>query len=232
MRVFKYLLAFGLAAATPAAFAALADDVGDADTFGRSVKYLGGKGAPMLNLTQDCANVATFDRCILITPNSFVNIDQSNLLSIKLPSFSTLSMVCFSVTTNISYRFNNTSTARMQHSFSMWPTFTIESTVLNNPSIIDPTTGLPANGKLVSRLNSFSVINSLQPGDTEQQSLSFSRECVGGLVSRSYLLGIGLTSSQVTSFFANPITITFGAAGTANNVLFASYLMGVRLYGD
>jgi hypothetical protein len=42
----------------------------------------------------------------------------------------------------------------------------------------------------------------------------------------------GLSAALATQFFQKPITLRFGAAGTAQLVSSANYLYGVRLYGD
>jgi hypothetical protein len=50
----------------------------------------------------------------------------------------------------VSFSMINTGAATTQGRFSYVPTITIESEALNDPSLIDPTTGLPYNGSFTT----------------------------------------------------------------------------------
>lgn len=218
---------------TNATFAALVDDVGDADSFGRSVKYLGAKSAPFVYLEPDCSLLGTIqDRCVNIAATGSTSISQSGLITFKIPAFSTRSLVCFSYNLYTSYEFANYTAVKRQSQFSVRPTYTIESSVLNNPSIIDPFTSAPANGKLVGSLSSYNVYRSIGPGDYDFESQFFSRQCSGGLISKAFLQSAGLTSSQIAAFFASPITITIASAGSVSGLEYGGYQFGFRLFGD
>jgi hypothetical protein len=109
---------------------------------------------------------------------------------------------------------------------------TIENDVLNDPTLIDPGTGLPYGGRMTRPLSQYSKWRSLAPGERAGETMSLSRECISGLVSKSSLIEAGLSPAQAKQFFRNPMTFTFGAAGGMQGVGFARYTYGIRLYGD
>jgi outer membrane scaffolding protein for murein synthesis (MipA/OmpV family) len=49
---------------------------------------------------------------------------------------------------------------------------------------------------------------------------------------RALVEGYGLSEAQATQFFKKPMTITFGARGSAQSSEFTNYFYGIRLYGD
>jgi hypothetical protein len=235
MRETKFALAVGLLCLTSTALAALVDDVGDADSFGRQAKYLGAKSSPFIYIEPDCAalgDIGTIDRCVAINPVGTTVTSQTNMAVFKLPANSTRSLICFSYNLYVSYSFTNNSAARRESSISVRPTYTIESPLLNGASIIDPFTGAPANGKISSSLSSYTMARTLSPGDSEFQSQQFGRGCVGGLVNKQLLQSAGLSSFQIALFFANPITVTIGSAGNVRSTERGGYQFGFRLYGD
>jgi hypothetical protein len=109
---------------------------------------------------------------------------------------------------------------------------TIEDEVLDDPTLIDPVTGLPYGGRMQLGLTSYSESRSIAPGERAQKSMFLSRHCIGGLVSRRSLVASGLSDTQAKQFFKKPMTITFGAQGSMRILDFANYFYGIRLYGD
>jgi hypothetical protein len=234
MTATRFALAVCLLGLTDIAIAALADDVGDADSFGRQAKYIGAKSSPYIYLEPDCASLGDIgtNRCVNLSASGSVPVDQADLIVFKLPANATRSMVCFSFNLSVSYSFANYGSARQQSSLSVRPTYTIESSLLSGAGIVDPYTGAPANGKISSSLSSYQTSRSLTPGDSEFENQHFSRQCVGGLINKSTLQAAGLSNLQIARFFASPITLTIGSAGNARATEFGGYQIGFRLYGD
>lgn len=221
-------LAARAAAVTP-------EDVGDADSFGRNVTYLGIAQTLNVLLTDDCSGSnPEFERCIVNNPAPApTSFNESKLAVINLPAKATQSLICFSLTPIISVNWENYSAAPRTAHFTARAVIDIENPVLADPALIDPTTGLPFNGVLQLSLSTWHNWHTIQPGENEYQQSSQTRSCIAGLVSkRALVLNYGLTEAQATQFFKKPMTLRFGAAGSAQSSSITNYLYGIRLYGD
>jgi hypothetical protein len=93
---------------------------------------------------------------------------------------------------------------------------------LDDPTLIDPNTGLPYGGRMTLPLSTWSESRSIAAGEREQKSMFLTRHCIGGLVSKRSLVGSGLTQTQAKQFFKKPMTFTFGSSGTVQVVDFLS----------
>lgn len=223
------------AVSATAAAAPTVDDVGDADSFGRNVTYLGLAQTLSVSVLDDCsASDPTVERCIVAnpapSPTSFI---EDGLATINLPTKATKSLICFALTPIIQVQWENLLATPAQARFSGSALVTIDNEVLDDPTLIDPGTGLPFGGVLELGLSTFTDIHTLQPGETDFKTLQMSRSCIAGIVSKRVLVDTyGLTEMQATQFFKKPMSITFGARGTFALSSFASYFYGIRLYGD
>ena len=73
---------------------------------------------------------------------------------------------------------------------------TIDNEVLDDPTLIDPGTGLPFGGVLALGLSTFTDIHTLQPGETDFKAMQMSRSCIAGIVSKRALVdNYGLTET-------------------------------------
>ena len=238
MKLSSMLLATAVSAYVASAAPPVAD-VGDADSFGRTNKYLGAKSGPMVWLRTDCAAgpsnpMGPNDRCVVVNANGpQTAIDQADLASIRLPGGSTHSLICFAITTVYTYTLVGPSTGKAQGLFLLNHAVTIQSNVFNNPALTDPYTGQPMNGRITIPLSGFYHSQTLQAGESVGDLQTNTRSCIGGIVSIASLKGTyGLTTSQVNAFFANPVTVTLGATGQVFRSDRGQYSMGFRLYGD
>jgi hypothetical protein len=224
-----------LSPAVTAAAAPTVEDVGDADSFGRNVTYLGLAQTLPVTVLDDCsASDPAFERCIVANaapaPTSF---NESGLATMNLPGKATKSLMCFALTPFIQVQWENFLGAPAQARFSGNAVITIDNDVLDDPTLIDPGTGLPFGGVMTLGLGTFTDFHTLQSGETDFKAYQTSRSCIAGIVSkRSLIEGFGFTEMQANQFFKKPMTITFGARGTFALSSFASYFYGIRLYGD
>jgi hypothetical protein len=217
-----------------------ATDVGDADSFGRSVTYLGVAQTSQVSFQPDCTPDPASpplpnDRCVTLSPAPGTTVfDEAELAVIKLPAKATHSIVCHSLTPLMNFQFNNTTGAPQPSAvFNATVAVRIESEVLNDPTLIDPATGLPFGGSFEVVLPTYRENRSLAADERAFKALTLTRECIGGVLSRSSLtLGEGLSDAQADAFFKKPITMHFGVRGTARLVDFAIFTAGIRLYGD
>jgi hypothetical protein len=234
------VIALGLIAAAAAQAAPpTVEEVGDPDSFGRDVIYLGSAQSSNIALQDDCtpdpsAPPGPNDRCIVLAAQpAATSWNEDGLVTLQLPADSTKSLVCFALTPSVNYEFNNfTGVLQPNARFTGRAVITIENEVLNDPTLIDPNTGLPYGGRMTLTLSTWSESRSLAAGEREQKSMFLSRHCIGGLVSKRSLVGGGLSETQAKQFFKKPMKFTFGSSGIVQLVDFANYFYGIRLYGD
>jgi hypothetical protein len=214
--------------------------VGDTDSFGRYVKYIGLMSTGFILVQSDCSVAATGplgpeDHCVVTNPapanTSFTIPDVARMI---IPGKSTNSLFCHTQTPVVTYAFaNNTGVYQPNARFALTPSYTIQNAVLNDPSMIDPTTGLPFNGQLKLSLAGIRHGRSLQPGENQIERDNNTRACISGLVSKANLVdSFGLTAVQAANFFKNDSIITMSLTGQAAMVDFAAINYGTRFYGD
>lgn len=223
-----------IAARAPAA--PTVEDVYDVDSFKRSVTYLGLASA-FINLSDTCpTDPANPDElCATLNPApAFTNFNFQDAARIKLPAKSSNSILCywFSPVLNIGYGNFGTTPAYGRLRYN--PTLTIENPVLDDPALIDPTTGAPFGGKLLTSMSSSeSFVVPLDPGVSFSERTRDSTVCMAGFVSKKALIdNYGLTEAQARKFFNKPTTIRLNVTGAAQNVTFASMVFGLRVMGD
>jgi hypothetical protein len=232
-------LALMVAVAAQAAPHPTAEDVGDADSFGRDVIYLGNAQTGNVTLQADCTPdplnpLPPTDRCVALSPQPApTSWKEDGLATMKLPAEASKSLICFALTPNAFFQFNNLTGAPQPNArFAARAVITIQNAVLDDPTLINPGTGLPY-GKLVFSLQTYDESRSIAAGERAQKQLFLSRNCIGGLVSkRSLTEGFGFTEAQAKQFFKNPMTLTFGSQGQTQLVDFSNFFYGIRLYGD
>ena len=100
-------------------------------------------------------------------------------------------------------------------------------------ALIDPGTGLPFGGSFELLLTSVAKSHTMEPGQFQSETLTGTRMCIGGLVSRASLINqFGLTPAQAKQFFRKPITITMSIGGQVRMVEAANINFGTRFVGD
>lgn len=218
-----------------------AAQVGDADTFGHTVIWDGLISTGTINFAADCTPApgdpapGPDDRCVTLNPAPAVTtFDLPDIGRIWLPGKSSHNILCHWTSANGAYSLFNGTGVSANGRIRLTPYLRIESTVLNDPSLIDPNTGLPFAGVLETAPGTtYSDAKTMAPNARDTQRFSDSRVCIAGAISRQGLIdGYGLTNAQVDAFFKNPMTIKFGLRGSASLVDFASMIYGVRIMGD
>ena len=211
--------------------------VGDSDSFGRSVIYLGLAGTPNIVFKTNCAvsPPPAPARCVTMGAQpALTGFAENKLATLTIPAKSTHSLVCFALTPSVNFQFHNqTGVAQPTARFGARPTIVLENELLNDPALIDPTTGAPFNGRISSSIVTFMESRSLAVNERDLKQLFMSRDCIEGLISRRVLQDVyGLPTAIVDDFFKHDITLTFGAVGEVQLVSNATYYFGIRLYGD
>lgn len=212
------------------------ETVGEADTFGRSVTYLG-LMASHIALAPQCprANAYPGELCQAVTDTgAWTRFAFNNIGSIRLPAASTHSMLCQWLTPVLDVTYRNNSQVPAMGQFWYTPTLTIRNPVLDDPALINPLTDAPFAGALTTGL-SFNERQgeSLFPGITYNMRDRKSTVCVAGTVSRSRLMQVyGLTEAQADRFLASPMTIEMNIIGWTRHVESAWLSLNMRLMGD
>jgi hypothetical protein len=212
-------------------------DVGDANSFGRNVKWLGLIQTGQVTLTSDCTGAPSGpdDRCVLLNaapaPTTF---DLPDIGRMTLPPRSSHSLLCHWLTPIAFYQFHNTTAANANANIRLSPYIIVESDVLDDPLLIDPSTGLPFGGQLESGFAAtLADARTLEPGERASMRFGHSRDCIAGFLSKRNLIeGYGLTDAQATQIFRREITLRFGLRGSAAVVGDAFVLYGLRVMGD
>jgi len=218
-----------------AAAAPTVDDVGDADSFGRNVIYLGLAQTLPVTLTDDCTGSdPTLERCIVQNPApASTSFNEANLATMNLPAKASKSLLCFTLTPFIFVNWENTTGGPALARFNAVADITITNSLLDDPTLIDPGTGLPFGGSLRVGLTTWSSTHTLQAGEIDTERSTQSRACIAGIISqRSLVENYGLTATQAKDFFKRPITLTFGSRGSVALSTFTQYFYGFRVYGD
>ena len=226
----------GLRAAPPTAA-----EVGDVDSFGHNAQYMGAKSG-FITLTPACTPApppvppatANDDQCFnLAAAPAQTNFDAEDILRIKLPKKATRTIIYPALNFFLNYQLQNTTGVfQSQGVFAFTASVTIESDVLLNPSIIDPQTGLPANGKLVGQF-SYVYRDDRSMDVNARQRLRETLVRVGNAgISKSGLIGQGLSEDVVDDLFKSSMTIRMSVTGSAKLVTDASITCNMRLFGD
>jgi len=222
---------------SPAALAAAVtpEDVGDADSFGKNVTYLGLAQSLGVTLADDCTGTDPLvERCtVQNAAPALTTVIENDLAVINLPPKATKTLMCFTLTPSIYVDWANFTGVQQIARFNANALISIENPVLADPALIDPATGLPFNGVLEIALSTWSHVQSMPDNATEVERSMQTRSCLAGIISRRVLVDeYGLTDTQAKEFFKKAMTLRFGARVTAAMSQYTNYFYGVRLYGD
>lgn len=222
-------------------------DVGDPDSFGKNAHFLG-DASGFLTLSPSCTpgpspvaspspSPANSDQCYSLdpTPGNTTAFSAPNISRINLPKNAASDIIYPLLTFFTNYQFQNPTAAQVPNArFLYSATLTVYSAVLNDPSIIDPNTGLPAGGALtfVFSPDRFDVDRSLEANERARTRLDYSRVANAG-ISKANLVSAGtLTQHQADDLFKNAMTVRMDVTGTARYVTDANITFNMRLFGD
>lgn len=212
------------------------EEVGDADSFGRNVKWLG-LVAGAVSLSTDCTpppGSPPNPNCVTVTPApGFTSFNVPDIASITLPGKSSRSLLCHWQTPIVFYFASNDTGSPQTLQFTARPTYRIQSEVLDDPGLVDPSTGLPYGGEIRSSLLAIIKSHTLGAGEFESEYDTGTRMCIASIISKHALINqYGLSPAQAEQFFRKPITITMGIAGQSRMIESASIYFGTRFVGD
>ncbi len=214
------------------------EDVYDVDSFKREVIFLGLTSA-FVTLEETCpppdpAFPDQFCQPLNPTPGAFTAFSYNDMARIKLPGKSANSLLCYWFSPVLSANYFNPTASRVTAQLRYSPTLTVENPVLDDPALIDPTTGAPFGGRLLTSMTASEIFQTpLEPGVSFTERTRDSAVCMAGLLSKRALTETyGLTEAQAKEFFKQPTTIRLNVTGNARYVAFAGLTFGLRIVGD
>jgi hypothetical protein len=220
----------------PVTSAVTVEEVGDVDSFGRSLRWLGVAQGDV-DLAEACPvpGGAPDARCVALSPTpALTDFDLTDLASITLPARSANSLLCHWFSPVLTLQYANPGADAAVAQFSYFPTLTLENAVLLDPGLIDPTTGVPFAGRLTTGMTAsehFEV--PLAPGTTLNARQRDTATCIAGFISKRALMqNYGLTESQASEFFRRDTVVRLNVRGSARYVQAASLNFGLRIVGD
>jgi hypothetical protein len=218
--------------------AVTAGSVGEPDSFGRNALFLGiaQSGTVVIDPTCDPVDIGPLgpdDHCITVAdPSIPVPATTFNdVARITIPGKSAGNVIYAIANHTVSFSMFNPG-APTQGRISYVPTITIESDALKDPSLIDPTTGLPFNGSFtVGGAGAYLVNKTLASGASEFVTHSYSRANTSGL-SRSFFAGLGLPDSAINELYKKPMTIRLNVRVSSRWVDSAVLVFTMRFLGN
>jgi hypothetical protein len=214
-------------------------EVGDAGSFGRNVKFMGSVQTGALTIAADCTPDPAFppgpnDQCVTPDINGFTSFSFPDMGKTLIPGKTAKTLFCHWQTPfSIMVYGNTTGVYQGSARTVVTATYKIENEVLNDPSLLDPSTGLPYGGSVTVALGSIRESRGLQPGDSQTFRENYTRVCNGGLISRRALIeSYGLSDAQAKEFFKKDTIITLGITGSTRFVNNGSVIIGTRFVGD
>ncbi|TCZ82867.1 hypothetical protein [Lysobacter sp. N42] len=209
------------------------DQVGDVDSFGRNLRWLGVTNA-FITLAPTC-DPTDPTPCQALSPSpASTAFDFTDTVRIELPKKATNSLFCYWFSPVLTVNWQNATASPVVGRLVINPTLTVENPVLDDPALIDPGTGAPFGGRLETGMTSserFEV--PMAPGVAFTERTRDSAVCIAGFITRRNLIdGYGLTPAQADEFFKKPTTVKLNVRGSAQHVGFASLVFGLRIIGD
>lgn len=222
-------------AVAPTAAAPSVEDVGDPDSFGRNVTWLGVEQMN-IDLVDTCPTDPILDyACEELAPwPATTHFELDDVASIVLPKKASKTILCHWFSPYLQLNWNNPGGATELGTLYYQPTLTIENPLLDDPALINPMTGLPFGGVLETSMSSTEqIVVPLAPGMSYFEVRRDTATCIAGFVTKRNLVGsYGLTESQANQFFKEPMTIRMNIRGHATHLASMNAFFGLRVMGD
>jgi hypothetical protein len=211
-------------------------ETGDADSFGRPLRWMGVVTTQPITIQENCPPPQPGLPCMAVNLDIYGQEigEFRDLGRITLPPRSVNSTLCHWVTPNVRATFANfLSPSPIDVSLRITPSITVSNDVLKAPGLVDPDTGQPLNGKLELFVNPIRLEQRLGYADQQSQTYSATRTCVNGILTRRMLTEVyGLSPRQANAFFNKPITLSTNATVVTEHVMLGTALYSIRFVGD
>jgi hypothetical protein len=218
-------------------------DVGEPDSFGKNAKFLGTAGTGVVYVYRSCdpavllaeldLTLGADDRCLAhVVGGATSSGTFDDLGRITIPGKSADNVIYFILNNTVNSDLRNDFANGLPVFLSYIPRLTIESSALNDPAAVDPTTGMPLNGVLtISAGGTKQFSKTIPANDSEFYFDSYSRAATRGFA-RSYFEDLGLPTRVINQLFKQPMTIKLGMRVSVRGVYFGQYLYSIRFLGN
>lgn len=192
----------------------------DADSFGKNVMFLGSTYAGSVFVRQDCTpdpplppfTIGPDDYCVDKAPNTPL-LDQSfsnDAWQITIPGKTAKNVFYLLINHTVQAFAINNDPGNATAGYLYSPRVTLISTAFNGPGVIDPSTGLQANGRITVGLpGSTGKTYSLAQGQFQNDLNSYASVNGRGL-SRAFFRAIGMPENVIEDIFKKDLTMKFG----------------------
>lgn len=208
----------------------------DPDSFNKHMKYAGLFFTGEVDLDPSPSATPPPQGAFLVNLNpapTTATFDVQDIGKIVIPKNTARTIIYYVPVLQDTYGFRNDTGAPGEGELQFDFYFTLENTALSDPSVIDPSTGMPANGKLLDNDFAFAFLRSrsLQPGENETQETYYTRGGLGS-INRQFFLTRGIAPNIVDKIFKNDTTIRVHLRGLATFVSHARTGIGFRMFTD
>ena len=220
-----------------------AAEVGEPDSFGKNVKFLGTATTGTVFVYYSCdpavllaeleLTLGADDRC-LAAANGGANASGTfnDIGRITIPGRSADNVIYFIANNSINNEFQNNFANGLPVFFTYSPRITIESAALNDPLAVDPNTGQPLNGSLtVGIMGTKQFFKTVPAGEFEYFFDNYSSAATRGFA-RGYFADLGLPPTVVNNLYRQPMTIRLGMRLSVRNVYLGRYFYTMRFTGN
>jgi len=213
------------------------DEVGDVASFGKEAKFFGFAQTGGIIVSRDCTTLpfplGPDDRCFTLNGNNATSFDVKNIGRIKFPA-STFENIIYLLTRHqVAFNFLNATTTNKTGRLVYRPYITLVSSRLEDPSLINPMTGLPFNGQMdISQAGGRTLTKTLFPNYQENDFLTYGSPSISGITKKYLMDNYNLPQNVVDDIFQKEITIRLNIAGQTSNIEQGSFNWGVRFIGN
>lgn len=209
------------------------DDVGEPETFGRAVRFLGLMSSREIVMMDDCSGAAPGVTCL--RPNNDGSSQYVKDVAVQsLPAGSMQNMLCHWQSPSLYVTLSNPSGPENRvASFRVRPLITIANPALVLPHRTNPVTGLPLEGEIEIGLAGTAINQILDTGERIDDQVYLSRTCIGGTISRAYFKNaLGMSDAEIAAFYRNPTQLRLSLLAYTSGVEYASARYSIRWIGD
>jgi hypothetical protein len=228
-------------------------DFNDTASFGKNAKFLGSLYAGTLYVFRSCDPQVLLDEWQLtLAPDDHCIVHTSTTPMATTTVFDPVWQITIPANSvdNVIYPMLNNTVGYDAASSAQWappgngyltgfasirytPVVTIESSALNDPAAIDPTTGLPMNGAYTTSLAGTRVKGfAVNADDFFSENDSYASVAGRGF-SRTYFAALGLPQNVINNLFKRSMTLKFGIRADVNGpVQQAFFSYQFRLLGN
>jgi hypothetical protein len=209
------------------------DTISTVESFGRPLRWFGVVDADVFFDSTCAFDLFPNERCFVPNPDpATTRWEAREIASITFPGNTFKTVICPILTHSHDFALSNTTqTPQFDARFDTRTTLTLESKVLMDPSAIDPVTGAPLNGKVEFAFGRRIVARSLNPGERQQDSLQFTRECQAG-INRGNVVAFGVPAELWDRLLREPMTLHLNMRGSVRLLEFGSLQVVMRVMGD